>query len=132
MCQESRGARREPWTQVTWLAFALFAAACADKNGSGPCGWLYAPPSFTDAGRTGCEAEPAGSHCDTTTERCPEVCAANEYLLTCRTQDEPQGGALKPTLRDPISTDIDVSCSALEVRHDGGVIETTYCCHCGS
>ncbi|MET0591126.1 MAG: hypothetical protein ABW133_00400 [Polyangiaceae bacterium] len=117
---------------IVWLAFVgVFAfAGCADKNGSGPCGWLYAPLSFTDAGSSTCEAEPAGSHCDTTTERCPAVCEPNEYVLTCRTSDVPQAGVTNRGPQDPTVTDIEVSCTPLHVRQDGGVVETTYCCHC--
>jgi hypothetical protein len=117
---------------LLWIIWAIGSMGCADENGSGVCGWLYAPASFVDAGHTRCAAEPAGPSCDTNAERCPAMCGPNEYLLTCRSDEEAIDPSPREWSNDPISTgEREVSCKPFRVRSDGGVTETTYCCHCG-
>jgi hypothetical protein len=113
------------------LGLALVAVGCTDESTHGACSWLFAPPSFVDAGQSGCIAEPAGQRCDASTGRCQGVCEEGEYLLTCQ-ESEVSGFAIpEETLEDPVvSAGRGIKCSAVTGRTDGSRTATEYCCQC--
>ena len=119
--------RRFAVASVVSLALAFAAVGCADESGSGTCSWLFAPSSFVDAGQPGCSAEPAGSLCDPATERCPTVCGAGEYLLTCLKSDVSTFAIPEEELQDPVViAERGIKCTAY--AGDGAASATRYCC----
>lgn len=123
--------RRLTTRVIAPLALTLGAVACSGESGNGTCSWLFAPSSFVDAGQPACIAEPAGSVCDHITERCPTVCPAGEYLLTCLENQVASLAIPEETLRDPVvGAERGIKCTATD-RRDGAGSATQYCCQCG-
>jgi hypothetical protein len=113
------------------FAFAFALIDCADESDYAACAWLFAPPSFVDAGDPGCTAEPAGQSCDASSGRCQNVCATGEYLLICRptvvTQHAIPAEALPGPVLDP---EHDLQCNPIRSSDDVSQKKATYCCRC--
>jgi len=128
----NRAARAFAAGAVSIVAFAPLLAlvwgGCGDANQA--CGWLLAPPSFVDAGHSGCTAEPAGQTCDASTGRCGNICEPTEYLLTCRTVTV-SGASIPVEALDPIAVSKDrVKCRPVQLPGNGRPSEITFCCQC--
>lgn len=112
------------------LALAALCFACVGGDDKA-CDWLFAPKSFADADTPGCTAEPAGYRCDPSTGRCAELCAAGEYVLTCRSVQVSGLASDEESASDPVITaDRLRACSPMPQGVDGGSGRATYCCRC--
>jgi hypothetical protein len=110
---------------------SIVVVGCTDESTHGACSWLFAPPSFVDAGQPGCTAEPAGQRCDASTGLCQGVCKQGEYLLTCRKSEVSAFAIPEETLEDPVvNAGRGIKCSAVEVRGGDSRSVTEYCCQC--
>ena len=107
---------------------ALAWTGCGEDNEA--CSWLRAPPSFVDAGHSGCTAEPAGQTCDRITAECVNICQPTEYLLTCRSTVVGKGSGVE-TFLDPVVVSRDgIKCNAVQLAGENSPHEAKFCCRC--
>jgi hypothetical protein len=117
------------------VAFALLGCAGRGEDNSA-CGWLFAPPSFVDAGSSTCTFEPAGQVCNPATGRCESVCQPSEFILTCRNTIISRISIAERAFEDPAQRDPASSsgpsdaCSLVQEPAEGSRWQTVYCCPC--
>jgi hypothetical protein len=108
----------------------LVSNGCGNDNEA--CSWLFAPPSFVDAGQPGCTAEPAGETCDRSSGLCENICQPMEYLLTCRTVVVSGPAIPLAELEDSVVVSGGAPhCRQARPSGEASPSETTYCCQCG-
>ena len=123
--------RSTPFAIIAPLTATSVFLGCTGEDERSACSWLFAPPSFVDAGQPGCTAEPSGQRCDPSTGRCQDVCAPGEYLLTCAREQATRLAIPEQSLQDPvISSERPIRCSPLVTNGAGSSGANAYCCQC--
>jgi hypothetical protein len=126
--------RKIPSIVVAVLAAALALASlgCGGKGeDGGACAWLFAPPSFVDAGEPACTFEPAGQVCYASSGRCQSVCQPTEFLLTCQETEISRISIAERAFQDATkSLSPPDNCSPVQVPLEAARWQTAYCCPC--